>query len=180
MRHARAATGALVALSFAFALLVAPASAAAEETTVSTIPTPTVEASPTAPVPNAPSFVPRTGKAVYIDRKRQRVYFYLDGRQIDSSLCSTSRTLPRRGTYYVYKQRPAGSLGSVRYYWQSVFTVGPHGNNIAFHSIPVNRSGRIIAPVGKPVSHGCVRLPLAKAKWLYRWITRKTPVIVRP
>jgi len=44
----------------------------------------------------------------------------------------------------------------------------------------VNRWGREIAPVGKPVSHGCVRCPKKKAKFLYRWITKKTPIIVRP
>jgi hypothetical protein len=171
--------GLVAATVFSAALLYGAPAALAAPVEASADASPSAVATVVLP-PNAPSFIPRTGKAVYIDRKRQRVYFYLDGRQIDSSLCSTSRTLPRRGTYYVYFQRYAGALGGVRYYWQSVFTVGPHGGRIAFHSIPVDRRGRIIAPVGRPVSHGCVRLPYAKAKWLYSWITKKTPVIVRP
>jgi lipoprotein-anchoring transpeptidase ErfK/SrfK len=61
-----------------------------------------------------------------------------------------------------------------------IFTVGPHGHNIAFHSIPVNSSGHEIAPVGQPVSHGCVRLTKKKAKFLYYGINKKTPIVVRP
>ena len=79
------------------------------------------------------------------------------------------------------KRKQSWSLdGSSTFYWQVIFTVGPHGNNIAFHSIPVNSAGHEIAPVGQPVSHGCVRLPYKKAKFLYYWITKKTPIIVRP
>lgn len=132
--------------------------------------------------PKAPKFVPHKGKAVYLDRKHQRVYLYVDGRQIDKFKCSTSRTLPRRGTYHMKKRRKQSWSfnGAVTFYYQVIFTVGPHGHNIAFHSIPVNSSGHEIAPVGQPVSHGCVRLPYKKAKFLYYWITKKTPIVVRP
>jgi lipoprotein-anchoring transpeptidase ErfK/SrfK len=138
---------------------------------------------PTAPVdtrPKAPSFVPKKGKAIYINRRKQRVYLYVDGRQIDTFLCSTSRTLPRAGTYHYTKHRRVGSGigGTVVDYYQTIFTVGPHGHNIAIHSIPVDHHGHEIAPVGKPVSHGCVRVKLAKAKFIYYWITKKTPIIV--
>ena len=110
--------------------------------------------------------MPKKGKAIYIDRKHQRIYLYVDGRQIDTFLCSTSRTLPRRGTYYRKFRRPASMSynGAVTFKWQTVFTKGPHGGNIGFHTIPVNRAGREIAPVGKPVSHGCVRCPKAEGE----------------
>jgi lipoprotein-anchoring transpeptidase ErfK/SrfK len=132
--------------------------------------------------PKAPKFITKKGKAVYIDRRHQRVYFYMDGRQIDKCKCSTSGTLPRRGTYHVKRKRKQSwsFSGSVTFYYQVIFAVGPHGHNIAFHSIPVTSSGHEIAPVGQPVSHGCVRLPYKKAKWLYYWITKKTPIVVRP
>jgi lipoprotein-anchoring transpeptidase ErfK/SrfK len=132
--------------------------------------------------PKAPKFVPHKGKAIYLDRKHQRVYFYVDGRQIRKTKCSTSRTLPRRGTYHMKRKRKQSWSfnGAVTFYWQVIFTKGPHGHNIAFHSIPVNSSGHEIAPVGQPVSHGCVRLPYKTAKWLYKWINKKTPIVVRP
>jgi lipoprotein-anchoring transpeptidase ErfK/SrfK len=132
--------------------------------------------------PKAPKFVPHKGKAVYIDRKHQKVYLYVDGRQIARWRCSTSRTLPRRGKYHMTRKRKQSWSfnGAVTFYWQVIFTVGPHGHNIAFHSIPVNHSGHEIAPVGKPVSHGCVRLKYKNAKYLYKWINKKTPIVVRP
>jgi lipoprotein-anchoring transpeptidase ErfK/SrfK len=132
--------------------------------------------------PKAPKFVPKKGKALYLDRKHQRVYLYVDGRQIKKWKCSTSRTLPRRGKYHVTRKRKQSWSfnGAVTFYWQVIFTVGPAGHNIAFHSIPVDHSGHEIAPVGKPVSHGCVRLKYKNAKFLYKWINKRVPIIVRP
>lgn len=163
------------------------------DTTSTTTSTPTTStpttSTPTTPTPKpvdkrpkAPKFVPHKGKAIYIDRKHQRVYFYVDGRQIKKTKCSTSRTLPRRGTYHMkWKRRASSSFnGAVTFQWQVMFTKGPHGHNIAFHSIPVNSAGHEIAPVGQPVSHGCVRLPYKVAKWLYKWINKKVPIVVRP
>ena len=151
-------------------------------TSTPTTATPKPKPKPVDKRPKAPKFVPHKGKAVYIDRKHQRVYLYVNGRQIDTFKCSTSRTLPRRGTYHMKRRRKQSwsFSGSVTFYYQVIFTVGPHGHNIAFHSIPVNSSGHEIAPVGQPVSHGCVRLPYKKAKFLYYWITKKTPIVVRP
>ena len=150
--------------------------------TESTATTPTPPPPPVDNRPIAPKFVPKKGKAIYIDRKNQRIYLYENGRQIDKFKCSTSRTLPRPGTDYYKFRRPASQSynGAVTFKWQTVFTKGPHGGNIGFHTIPVNRSGHEIAPVGKPVSHGCVRCPKQKAYFIYHWITKKTPIIVRP
>jgi lipoprotein-anchoring transpeptidase ErfK/SrfK len=132
--------------------------------------------------PKAPKFVPHKGKAIYIDRRHQRVYLYVNGRQIDKFKCSTSSTLPRRGTYHMIRKRKQSWSFSfaVTFYWQVIFAVGPHGHNIAFHSVPVNGAGHEIAPLGHPVLHGCVRVPKKKAKFIYHWITKKTPIVVRP
>ena len=164
---------------------VPPTSTADTSTATTSTPTTSTPKPKPKPVdkrPIAPKFVPRKGKAIYIDRAHQRVYFYLNGRQIDKTKCSTSRSLPRRGTFHMTRKRKQSwSLdGSTTFFWQVIFAVGPGGHNIAFHSIPVNSAGHEIAPVGQPVSHGCVRLPYKKAKWLYGWITKKTPIIVRP
>jgi lipoprotein-anchoring transpeptidase ErfK/SrfK len=175
-------------LVFAFQALAATAAVAAPgdapvmslEDSPSVTPTPTTPPAPVDKRPIAPSFVPKRGKAIFLNRAKQRIYLYDNGRQIDTFLCSTSRSLPRRGTYYYKFKRPASSAGSVTFRWQTVFTKGPHGGNIGFHTIPVNSSGHEIAPVGKPVSHGCVRCPKKKAYFLYRWITKRTPIIVRP
>ncbi|HEY5541266.1 MAG TPA: L,D-transpeptidase [Coriobacteriia bacterium] len=191
---ATAVLGGMLALSLGSPATVLTSAAAASTvpTSVST-PASSTPATPTpttptpAPVkvdkrPKAPKFVPHKGKAVYIDRKHQRVYLYVNGRQIDKFKCSTSSTLPRRGTYHMKRKRKQSWSfnGAVTFYWQVIFAVGPHGHNIAFHSVPVNSAGHEIAPLGRPVSHGCVRIPYKKAKFLYRWINKKTPIVVRP
>ncbi|MDR3686700.1 MAG: L,D-transpeptidase [Coriobacteriia bacterium] len=192
---AMAVLGVLLALSFGSVATAASASTPGVPASSTGGPSPATTSTPTtstpttsAPIakvdnrPKAPKFVPHRGKAIYIDRRHQRVYLYVDGRQIDKFKCSTSSTLPRRGTYHMIRKRKQSWSfnGAVTFYWQVIFTVGPHGHNIAFHSVPVNSSGHEIAPVGKPVSHGCVRLPYNKAKFLYHWIGKKTPIVVRP
>jgi lipoprotein-anchoring transpeptidase ErfK/SrfK len=47
------------------------------------------------------------------------------------------------------------------------------GNRIAIHSTPETSS------IGKPVSHGCMRLTLAEGRWLLNHIPLGTPTVVR-
>jgi len=145
-------------------------------------PKPKAKPKPRIKLKRAPSFMPKKGKAIYLDRRHQRVYLIRNGYIIDSFLCSTSRALPQRGTFHVLMQRKASRSfnGKVRFFWQTVFLKSKRGNNIAFHSIPINSRGHEIAPVGKPVSHGCVRVKLKKAKFIYYWIDKRTPIMVRP
>ncbi|MGH2916328.1 MAG: L,D-transpeptidase, partial [Solirubrobacteraceae bacterium] len=58
--------------------------------------------------------------------------------------------------------------------------VAPHpivdwtgGNRIAIHSTPETWT------IGKPVSHGCMRLTLAQGRWLLRHIPLGTPTLIR-
>ncbi|MBM3713605.1 MAG: L,D-transpeptidase, partial [Actinobacteria bacterium] len=51
------------------------------------------------------------------------------------------------------------------YYWTRFY--GPY----LIHSVPFDKNGNIIseeyAKLGSPASHGCVRLEVEDAKWLY-------------
>ncbi len=63
------------------------------------------------------------------------------------------------------------------------FTKGRNGGNIGFHSIPytINRGKRkyIPTPVGvKPSSHGCIRLRVNDASWLYNNSNLGTTVVI--
>jgi lipoprotein-anchoring transpeptidase ErfK/SrfK len=152
--------------------------------TPSAEPTPSIEPTPTPEDtrPVAPSFVPKKGRAIWVDRTHQRVSLYVDGRRIDVFPCSTARTLPRNGTYRVYAHTyHSYSIDrTMGFYYFSVFTIGPHGSRIGFHSLPTwVRNGKPVAPLGRPVSHGCVRCPPAKAKFIYGWATKKTVIVVR-
>lgn len=54
--------------------------------------------------------------------------------------------------------------------------------NYLFHSVPMDRNQKIIPEeaerLGIPVSHGCIRLEVEHAKWLYDNIPRGTLVVI--
>lgn len=58
---------------------------------------------------------------------------------------------------------PKFAMGA--YYWTRFY--GPY----LFHSVPYDSAGNMLAEelnkIGSPVSHGCIRLVLEDAKWLY-------------
>jgi lipoprotein-anchoring transpeptidase ErfK/SrfK len=51
-----------------------------------------------------------------------------------------------------------------------------------FHSVIVDRQGNIIRSealkLGHPASHGCIRLSLSDAKWVYEHIKAGTKVVI--
>lgn len=116
---------------------------------------------------------------------RQRVYIKDGNGVIYTMTCSTGiesnpRTRTPRGTFYVQRERGLsfhGSLGGARYW---VSWLG-HGKYL-FHSVIVDRHGNIIRSealkLGHPASHGCIRLSLSDAKWLYEHIKAGTKVVI--
>ncbi|MDQ7794663.1 MAG: L,D-transpeptidase [bacterium] len=68
--------------------------------------------------------------------------------------------------------------GEGAYYW-----VRFQGSYL-FHSVPFDATGDIIAleelKLGWPASHGCVRLDLVNARWLYENVPDGSPVIIHP
>jgi uncharacterized protein YraI len=68
-------------------------------------------------------------------------------------------------------------LGEGAYYWTSFY------GNYLFHSIPFDQHYEIeqneAAKLGTPASHGCIRLSIDDAKWIYDHIPDGTKVVVR-
>lgn len=117
---------------------------------------------------------PSTNKRVVIDRSEQRLYAYKGEELFMESAISTGRefTPTPRGTFTVYAmtpsrymQGPLPGLPSDQYYdlpgvpWNMYFTQG----GAVIHGAYWHDS------FGEPYSHGCVNLPLDKAKELYLW-----------
>jgi len=65
------------------------------------------------------------------------------------------------------------------FFWFTMFVKSDKGNNIGFHSIPQHPNGKLVGGLGKPISHGCVRLLKAKAKFLYTWAKVGTRVVIK-
>lgn len=116
---------------------------------------------------------------------KQRVYLMEDAQPLYTMLASTGRSgadtptgqfviEPERGLHFFNAQSQEGAN-----YWVSF---SGHGNFL-FHSVPVDQQGHYVEKEAQqlgqlPNSHGCVRLTVADAKWLYENIRVNTPVEV--
>ncbi|WP_230678564.1 L,D-transpeptidase [Lacticaseibacillus zhaodongensis] len=123
---------------------------------------------------------------VRVDIAKQRVYLRSGHKLLYTMYCSTgSDASPTpTGTYYIQGERGAHfynqSSGEGANYWVSWKN---HGEYL-FHSVPVSKSGHYIVKearhLGKKAnSHGCVRLSVSDAKWMFRNIPYGTKVVVR-
>jgi lipoprotein-anchoring transpeptidase ErfK/SrfK len=118
----------------------------------------------------------RRGKWVEILLAEQRLVAWEDGRMVMSTPVSTGtrKTPTPRGTFRIYrkyaKQRMSGpgyDLPNVP--WVMYFRKGGY----ALHGTYWHNN------FGRPMSHGCVNLPIGEAAWLYQWAPNGTAVVVR-
>lgn len=120
---------------------------------------------------------------IKVSLAKQRVYLMNGNSVLYTMLCSTGRpgaTTPK-GTYYIQAERGpvfGGSLGGARYYvsWKD------HGVYL-FHSVPISGSGAYLANEGALLgkvahSHGCIRLTVSDAYWMYTHIKYGTKVVI--
>jgi lipoprotein-anchoring transpeptidase ErfK/SrfK len=126
---------------------------------------------------------------VKVSLERQRVDIMNGGVSIYTMVVSTGLDSPADdrtpvGTFYVQRERGlsfySAKLREGAHYWVSWLN---HGEYL-FHSIPTDRKGNIIVSeaqkLGTKASHGCIRLALPDAKWIYRNIRVGTRVVIDP
>lgn len=79
-----------------------------------------------------------------------------------------------KGSFTVQGRGYSFGSGFTCYYWTQFY------GNYLFHSVTYRQGTRhILDPtLGRPVSHGCVRLDINNAKWIYDNIPRGTKVVV--
>ena len=107
----------------------------------------------------------------------QKTYVFQKGSLVREMICSTgllngnydtplgdyilNESGQKRGTYFYSKKFGAGAK-----WW-----VGFIGGTWLFHSLATDEAGNIIqeeaAKLGRPASHGCIRLSMENSKWFY-------------
>ena len=107
----------------------------------------------------------------------QRVYVYNHRKRLIATLPASTGVKDQTpvGTFKVFSQSAQAVYSpspNERMRWMTRFTKGRQGGNIGFHGIPykVTKSGEIPfpTPLGiAPSSHGCIRMRVADAKWLF-------------
>ncbi|MDI7250598.1 MAG: L,D-transpeptidase [Bacillota bacterium] len=128
--------------------------------------------------------VPDRGWAMAVDVDRQRAFVYHDGELARTMVCSTGMAdkptpvgefrIQNRGEWFYSEKYKQGGR-----WWVSFHNWGEY----LFHSVPMDREGRLLeeeaARLGYPASHGCVRLSLEDAEWVYRNVPAGAPVTIR-
>jgi len=108
--------------------------------------------------------------SIEVDLSLQRVYIFYEDNLIREMICSggTEENPTPLGEYATnekieYSFIPRFDVGA--YYWVRFFGA------YLFHSVPFDIDGNMIIEekekLGSPASHGCIRLKLDEAKWLY-------------
>lgn len=128
----------------------------------------------------SPTSSARMTKSLRINVKTQKMEMKVDGITIRSFPVSTglSKTPTPKGTFTVLNKHPRAWSRSAKLwmpYWMG-FTGRGHG----IHELPEWPGGRKEGAnhLGRPASHGCVRLGMGAAKELYEWTPEGTRVVV--
>lgn len=191
----RTAAGIVGLVALGLVLTVVPAAGAAPVRAagalhagrvVSATTTPPAPTTTTPPVASRP--VPRhsgTGRRiVYSERTPQHVWLVAaSGRVVRDFAVSGRKDWPRPGSYRVFSKSPRSysTTYGVSFRWMVRFAHG-HSASIGFHTIPRYGSGRLMHPLrklGRPVGRGgCPHSADPDAKFLYRWASLGTKVVV--
>ena len=126
---------------------------------------------------------------VVVDLSDQKVLVYEGDKAVRSMTCSTGlpgkETRTPKGEYLIDEsgQKRGEWFYSEEYGEGAKYWVGFIGGEYLFHSVPMDKYKRIIereaALLGKPASHGCIRLSLDDAFWFYKTIPDRTRLLIR-
>lgn len=118
----------------------------------------------------------------------QRAYFYTSSRRLIATLPVSTGADDQTptGTFKVFSKSAQAFFApspNERMRYMTRFTKGRQGDNIGFHGIPykVTKNGEVpfYTPLGiAPVSHGCIRMRVADAKWVFENMKLGTVVAV--
>lgn len=107
----------------------------------------------------------------------QRAYFYTASRRLIATLPVSTGIDDQTpvGTFKVFSKSALAIYSpspNERMRYMTRFTKGRQGDNIGFHGIPfkVTKSGEVpfYTPLGiAPVSHGCIRMRVVDAQWVF-------------
>lgn len=115
---------------------------------------------------------------VYVKEGDQTIYTMIASTGLDTS----SDTTTPKGTYSVQNERGEWFY-SARYQEGAAYWVSwkNHGEFL-FHSVPMDQNREVITAaaekLGKKDSHGCIRLTIPDAKWIYENILVNTKVVI--
>lgn len=129
------------------------------------------------------------GERLWIDVSisKQRVYIKDADKTLytmvtSSGLDTSSDTFTPRGTYYIQPERGAWFYNKKEQEGAKFFVSWKNHGEFLFHSVAMDKNGSVIEKeaekLGQKASHGCFRLTVPDAKWIYDHIPEKTKVVI--
>lgn len=118
---------------------------------------------------------------IEVNLSLQKVFIFYKDNLIKEMICSGGIeekptppgefTTTEKGNYFWNDKYKMGA-----YYWVRFY------NEYLFHSVPFNEDNQMIQEecdkLGTPASHGCIRLKLEEAKWLYDMLPLGVKVVI--
>lgn len=122
----------------------------------------------------APTPSTTVGKAIVVSTQNQRIYAYENGKLIRSHITSTGlpATPTVKGDYNIYVKYVADDMQGADYFLPQVPYTMYFYKGYGIHGTYWHNS------FGRPMSHGCVNLPVDEAEWFFNWAEVGTPVRV--
>lgn len=127
-----------------------------------------------------------TGRRIVYSNRLQWVWVIDKNENIIRSMPVSGRKgVPEVGRYSVFSQSPWSfslDFDNVTFRWMTRFAFGPDGGNVGFHDIPLEKGKpmQTEGELGRFKGSGCVRMTTDDAKFIYRWATPGTTVVVTP
>ncbi|KRM86724.1 hypothetical protein FD19_GL001775 [Lacticaseibacillus thailandensis DSM 22698 = JCM 13996] len=126
---------------------------------------------------------------IHVSTEKQRVYIMNGDKVLYTMYCSTGMTNSKttatpHGTYHVQAERGQTFYNAAEREGANYYTSWAGHGSLLFHSVPIDANGNYIkseaAKLGKKggASHGCVRLTIPDAKWIYENIKYNTKVVI--
>lgn len=127
----------------------------------------------------------RKNYLILVNYKNHKVRVYKGKKnrwtRVKNFTCTLGKRSTRtpRGTFSVGRKGKYFNTGGGARCW---YWTGFIGTTYLFHSVLYNRNKRptkiIDGRLGRNLSHGCIRLSLSNAKWIYKYVPRKTKVVI--
>lgn len=131
---------------------------------------------------NYKNFKSPTKYLIWVDLLRQKTYVLLKGengyRLHKIMPCATGINMAPtpKGVFQISSR---GNWFYSDYYKQGGKYWVRFNGSYLFHSLPMDKQGRVVDyTIGKKASHGCVRLKVEDAYWLYKNVPNKTLVYI--
>ncbi|MGG1680191.1 L,D-transpeptidase [Neobacillus sp. NRS-1170] len=124
---------------------------------------------------------------IKVSKEKQRVYIMKENKIIYTMICSTgldknSDTFTPEGTFYIQKERGLSFYNAQEKEGAKYWVSWKNHGEFLFHSVATDKNGNVIQSeamkLGHKASHGCVRLAVPDAKWIYDNIRYNTKVVI--